>query len=213
MRLNAFGRVAVNSPARALVQRRCVAPRLSSLGGHLTGCRVLEIGCGRGIGTQIALEQLGAASVDAFDIDLHMLRRARARTISDPRVRLSQADARAIPVANATFDAAMDFGTLYLIRERGEVLEEIRRVLKPGGRFLFEVPACALTRIRDPLVTASFRPAHTPFGRAFVKEIEAHGFSVRHDRLRLAGTIQLAGDLLGVAIKMPIGVEETIAST
>jgi ubiquinone/menaquinone biosynthesis C-methylase UbiE len=202
LRLNALGRLAVNTPARAVVQRHWVAPKLSELGGELRGANVLEMGCGRGIGIEIALNQLGASHVDAFDIDQRMLDRAFRLFGGDPRVRLWLADARNIPVKSETYDAILDFGTLYLIRQWRGVLTEVARLLKPNGRFLFEVPACALTRLRDPLVTEEFQATKAPFGGVFLQGIESAGFTVRHSRLRFAGTIQLAGDLIGVATKV-----------
>ncbi len=59
----------MNNPVRALMQRRYEARLLERLGGRLEGLRVLEIGCGRGIGTEIILEHFGAREVHAFDLD------------------------------------------------------------------------------------------------------------------------------------------------
>ena len=64
---------------------------LERLGGRVDGRRVLEVGCGRGVGVQIILERFGAASVEAIDLDPKMVECARRRLAAyDPtRVQLS----------------------------------------------------------------------------------------------------------------------------
>ena len=69
MILNAVETLLVNNPMRALVQRFYEVPLLCKLGGSLEGACVLEVGCGRGTGVQILLEQVGIAKVCAIDVD------------------------------------------------------------------------------------------------------------------------------------------------
>ena len=98
--------------------------------------RVLDVPCGWGRHTTL----LRGAGVDAFGADLSwdLLRRAdRSDTLP-----LAAADIRALPFADASFDAAINVFTslgLFLKDEEDvRALREIRRVLKPGGRFLLE---------------------------------------------------------------------------
>src|SRR5262249_50752496 len=68
--LNAIEKAMMNNPVRAAVQRWIEAPRLLAMGGALpAGARALEIGCGRGVGTELVLDAFGAEHVDAFDLD------------------------------------------------------------------------------------------------------------------------------------------------
>ena len=81
----------------------------------------------------------GAESVDAFDLDPRMIelasRRLRARGES---VCLWTADITAIPAANNHYDAVFDFGVIHHVPNWPDVLREVYRVLKPGGRFYAE---------------------------------------------------------------------------
>jgi Methyltransferase domain len=69
----------MNNPVRAAIPRHCEAPRLLRMGGPMRGGRALDVGCGRGVGTELILDVFGADSVDAFDLDLRMVARARTR--------------------------------------------------------------------------------------------------------------------------------------
>ena len=130
----------MNSPVRAALQPRFEAPLLRRLGGRLDEQRVLEIDCGRGIGTQLLLDYFQAGEVHAFDIDPDMVARAWRRLDGYPveSFELYVADAVSIPEADASFDAVVDFGILHHVPDWKAAVAEVARVLRPGGRFYFE---------------------------------------------------------------------------
>ncbi len=96
--------------------------------------KVLELGCGPG---QLWLKNLDRIPAD-WDITLTdfspgMIEAAQ-RNLSD-RFHFQVADAQQIPFEDDTFDAVIANYMLYHIPDRPRALGEIRRVLKPGGRF------------------------------------------------------------------------------
>lgn len=140
MKLNAVEKTLMNNPLRAAFQRRYEAALLERLGGRVEGKRVLEIGCGRGVGTEIICERFGAAEVHAFDIDPDMIDQARrrlARYLPD-RVTLYVGDAAAINEPDASFDAVFDFGIIHHIPNWKDAVAEVARVLRPEGKLYFE---------------------------------------------------------------------------
>lgn len=96
---------------------------------------VLEIGCGPGYFSPTVARHLSGGKLVLFDYQSEMLdiaeRRLKTRRL--PNYERHQGDAKALPFADASFDAA------YLVTVLGEVgdpalaLAEARRVLKPGG--------------------------------------------------------------------------------
>ena len=140
MKLNRVERMLMNNPVRAGMQRHYEARLLERLGGRVDNGVVLEVGCGRGVGTQIIIDQFGAGLVDAFDLDEEMvaLARKRLKDYSEDRLHLAVGDVTEIDADSGTYDAVFDFGIVHHVPRWRDGLDEIARVLKPGGRFYFE---------------------------------------------------------------------------
>jgi ubiquinone/menaquinone biosynthesis C-methylase UbiE len=62
---------------------------------------------------------------------------------------------RAMPFPDHSFDVVIDFGTCYHVDRPSEALEEISRVLRPGGTFAYETPLNQL--ISHPIRSAGRR--------------------------------------------------------
>jgi ubiquinone/menaquinone biosynthesis C-methylase UbiE len=114
----------------------------SDLAARLTEiepCNVLETAAGTGVLTRALAEQLSpAARIVATDLNQPMLDHAATR-MQDARVEWRQADALALPFADESFDAvACQFGVMFF-PDKTQGYKEARRVLRPGGRFFFNV--------------------------------------------------------------------------
>lgn len=140
MKLNFAERMVVNNPARAMVQRFYEGPLLRRLGGSVESARVLDVGCGRGVGVELLLEQFAAGEVCGIDLDPRQVERARKRLEGRflGRWSITAESVEQLPFADASFDAVFDFGMLHHVPVWQAGVAEIRRVLRPGGRFFFE---------------------------------------------------------------------------
>jgi ubiquinone/menaquinone biosynthesis C-methylase UbiE len=103
------------------------------------GERVLEVGPGTGYYTLDLAEWVGPdGTVEIFDIQQEMLdhtmERVRERGISNVHPTLG--DARSLPYADDSFDAAALTAVLGEVPDPDTALREINRVLKPGGRLI-----------------------------------------------------------------------------
>jgi ubiquinone/menaquinone biosynthesis C-methylase UbiE len=114
--------------------------------------RILEVGCGAGL-IAVALARNGY-TVDALDSTtamLQMTRNGSAHQGVEDRVRLHAADVHALPFRAHAFDLVIAIGVIPWLHSEGLALQEMQRVLKPGGYLLVTADNNArLNRILDP---------------------------------------------------------------
>jgi ubiquinone/menaquinone biosynthesis C-methylase UbiE len=101
------------------------------------GKKVLDAACGTGYGSNILA--LTAKQVTGIDISREAIAYAKAK-YSSPRIQFEQMDVTKLRYPDLTFDAVVSFETIEHIRNYDKFLEEVRRVLKPGGRFIVSTP-------------------------------------------------------------------------
>ena len=107
--------------------------------------RVLELAAGTGVVTRALASQLpAAAEIVATDLNPGMIETAQQVGTSRP-VRWQQADAMQLPFGDGEFDIVVcQFGVMFF-PDKGHAYAEARRVLRPGGAFVFN----AWDRIED----------------------------------------------------------------
>lgn len=116
------------------------AADLARRAASLSPGSVLEIAAGTGVVTRALAPKLpSGASYVVTDLSQPMLDYAASRQEPDSRITWRQADALALPFEDATFDVVCcQFGAMFF-PDRTLGYREAKRVLKPGGRFLFNV--------------------------------------------------------------------------
>ncbi len=108
-----------------------------SLGELKPGNRIVDVGCGAGIDSLIAAKMVGPnGNVVGVDMTPAMLAKARQ---SGQEAGLDNAEFRqgfgeALPVLDGWADVVTSNGVLNLFPDKAMALEEMARVLKPGGR-------------------------------------------------------------------------------
>lgn len=113
---------------------------------NLDGLKILDLGCGEGrhsISTWI----VSTAVVAGLDLSIADLKTARSRMsdfpvvpTGDQQLHFIQASGFQVPFDDHTFDVVICSEVLEHIEEYQDVLEEIDRVLRPGGTFAMSVP-------------------------------------------------------------------------
>jgi ubiquinone/menaquinone biosynthesis C-methylase UbiE len=165
----------------------------------------LEIGFGTGL--NLPHYPPGIRGISALEPNDGMnglaLGRMRASQVA---VKLLNHDGDDIPVADGSFDSVVSTWTLCSVGDPPEVMKEVARVLKPGGRFFFLEHGLA----QDPR-TQKWQTRLTPINKIIavgchldrdIKSIvQSEGLKlVKHERLNLDDAPRILGELyMGVA--------------
>jgi phosphatidylethanolamine/phosphatidyl-N-methylethanolamine N-methyltransferase len=114
------------------------AGRLESIGrlGISPGDRVLEVGVGTGINAVLYPRD---CEVTGIDLSASMLDKAERRIARRrlTNVRLLQMDAEALSFPDDSFDIVYAPYTISVVSDPIKTVHEMRRVCRPGGRFVF----------------------------------------------------------------------------
>lgn len=122
-------RTSANNSAEKPIRERQLAAYYRAL-DHVSGLRVLELGCGEGIGPSLLSQK--AASVVAIDYSEKALSIARSQ-YGDSGIQFRLMRVPPIDCPEGSFDAIVCFQMIEHLREPDELLVEIRRVLVEGG--------------------------------------------------------------------------------
>ena len=111
--------------------------------------RVLDLGCGAGWATRLLASLLPQGRVVGVDISDEMVRRARAASQDVPNVEFRVGSSERLPFDSGSFDKVLSVESFYYYADQGRALDELLRVLSPGGRFfilinLFKDNPCSL---------------------------------------------------------------------
>jgi SAM-dependent methyltransferase len=146
------------------------------------GARVLEIGTGRGA----LLRHLLGLGCIARGVERSTERIAESREIHGD-LPVTRVTGITLPFADASFDVVLSFDVFEHIKDSNGHLNEVNRVLAPGGRYLLQTPNKWTNTIFETLRWRSFtswRPDHCAlhtYGQ-LRRRLERHGFDVRfHD--------------------------------
>jgi ubiquinone/menaquinone biosynthesis C-methylase UbiE len=163
-----------------------VATELLRAAALRLGERVLDVGCGTGIVARLAADAVGSeGSVAGLDVEPGMLAVARSAAVG-AGIEWIEASAESIPLPDESVNVVLCQMSLQFVPDRPRALEEMRRVLVPGGRFVLNVPG-PKSSFFEPLAEALARHVD-PKAAAFVERV----FSL-HDIGQLTALLEGAG--------------------
>ena len=105
------------------------------------GWTILDVGCGGGFTIRRLLKRSKDAQVYGIDISEESVTKARQvnAEVLDKQVYVTQGSAEQLPYNDEMFDLVTAVETVYFWPNLPDCLQEVRRVLKPGGKFAIMV--------------------------------------------------------------------------
>jgi ubiquinone/menaquinone biosynthesis C-methylase UbiE len=192
----ALARIAKGITGPGMAEEVRIARLLLGLG---PGDAVLDVACGPGNFSREFAKAVGDGGlVVGIDASRTMLTRGVAdlRSAGLANLALVRGDATALPFRDASFDGVCCFAALHLFADPFAGLDEMRRVLSPGGRIAL------MTSVRRKVTLPPLKPVveRASGMRVFesdeiVRALQDRGFE--NVRQRLAGMVQFVGGRLG----------------
>ncbi|GAA2654336.1 class I SAM-dependent methyltransferase [Nonomuraea recticatena] len=125
-----FATNADTSPYNAYTDR----PAMLQLAGDVSGARILDVGCGAGhYAAELAARDAQVVGIDGSET---LLRHAEVRVNGRAEILLHDLEKPLDFAADASFDGAICALVLHHVKNRVQLLDELRRVLRPGGWLL-----------------------------------------------------------------------------
>ncbi|MGW3290970.1 class I SAM-dependent methyltransferase [Streptomyces sp. NPDC001002] len=185
---------------------RPFAADLAARAAALRPRTVLELAAGTGALTSALLNAVPTASVVATDLNEAMVTAGSAR---EPRAEWRQADAQELPFEDGGFDLVLcQFGVMFF-PDRPAAYAEVRRVLAPQGRFLFNSWGPLPSHGFGAAFQAALDQSMSDAAPSFLKDVP-HGYS---DPAVVTADLTAAGLTLAAAEEVTLeGVAESAAS-
>jgi SAM-dependent methyltransferase len=197
----ALGRIAKGVRGPGMAEEIRIARLLLGL---VPGDRVLDIACGPGNFSRAFASAVGDKGlVVGIDASTTMLERGAAdlHRSGIGNLALVRGDAEDLPFVDDSFDAVCCFAALHLFADPYAGLDEMTRVLVPGGRVALMTSVQRQLAPRGPLKPLSERlSGMRVFGQHEIADaLRKRGFEDLHQRL--SGLVQFVGGRLGSAAK------------
>jgi SAM-dependent methyltransferase len=162
----------------------------------LGGQRILEVGCG----AAQCSAWLGARGAHAVGIDISVAQLRHAHHL-EPRPPVAAASATALPFRASSFDAAFSaYGAIQFVADLGLLLAEVRRVLRPGGRWVLSVTHPVRWALPDDPGPSGLTASGSYFDRTPYVERDDAGTAVYVEFHRTVGDYVTALSAAGLSV-------------
>jgi ubiquinone/menaquinone biosynthesis C-methylase UbiE len=151
--------------------RRFVEPLLATAAGGRPGLSILDCGCGTGHNLTVLRRHGRAIGIDLTWTGLVFARKRGERAVA-------QASATHLPFEQESFDVVTSFDVIYALDDQQEsmALQEMFRVLKPGGHLILNVAALDLLKGNHSVLGGEVRRYTRPM---LAERLERAGFTIR----------------------------------
>jgi len=148
------------------------------------GERVLDLGCGAGWATRLLAQRVagdaeGRGAAIGLDVSDEMLKLARVNSIGMAHVQFVWGSAESIPAEEGFFDKVLSVESFYYYADQGKALDELRRVLTPGGELFILINLYKDNHYSLRWADALQVPVQVRSEAEYVELLVQHGFEAR----------------------------------
>jgi ubiquinone/menaquinone biosynthesis C-methylase UbiE len=137
MKMNRFEYWIMNFDLGRKVYLRGIVKKLHEISQLQPNQKILEIGCGNGIGTRLIQEYFKPSELIATEYDERLVEITKEK-VRDLNILVEQADATKFRFANNEFDAVVGLSVIHHIPNWEEALDELHRIIKPNGLIIIK---------------------------------------------------------------------------
>jgi ubiquinone/menaquinone biosynthesis C-methylase UbiE len=137
--------------------------------------RVLDLGCGTGWASHRMAKAAG--EVVGLDVADEMLRRAERSSSAFKNLRYLWGSAESIPAADNYFSKVLSVESFYYYADQGKVLDELRRVMAPGGKLFILINLYKDNHYSLRWVSELKVAVQALSEKEYIGLLESHGFS------------------------------------
>lgn len=137
--------------------------------------RVLDLGCGTGWASRRMARVAG--EVIGLDVADEMLRRAEKASSAFKNIRYVWGSAESIPAADNYFSKVLSVESFYYYADQGKALDELRRVMAPGGKLFILINLYKDNHYSLRWVGELKVPVQALSEKEYIALLEKHGFS------------------------------------
>lgn len=144
-------------------------PAMFNVLGNIAGKTILDIGCGEGYNTRILAQKKSIVTGIDFSEKMigYALQKEREKSLN---IRYCSANSCTLPFRNNSFDIATCFMALQDIEFYEETVQEVYRILKNPGRFVFVIPhPCFERRVIEDTAIGGWEYDETLKNRLYYK--------------------------------------------
>ncbi len=159
---------------------RGIVRKLQQISQMGTNKKILEIGCGNGIGTRLILEFFKPSEFIATELDERLVEIARMKN-KGSRVIVEAGNAASLGFPDNEFDAVIGLSVIHHIPNWKDCVDELHRVIKPNG--LLIIKELSIETFESPFGRMARRFVSHPYEsmlrkNEFLEYIEQQGFKM-----------------------------------
>lgn len=136
--------------------------------------RVLDLGCGTGWASRRMARVAG--EIMGLDVADEMLRRAEKASSAFKNIRYVWGSAESIPTADNYFSKVLSVESFYYYADQGKALDELRRVMSPGGKLFILINLYKDNHYSLRWVGELKVPVQALSEKEYIALLEDHGF-------------------------------------